>query len=31
MKFYASSNVLYVYMMSLIFDLIGRLHPKDQE
>ena len=25
------SNVHYVDMTSLIFDVIGRLHPKDQE
>ena len=31
MKFYSSSNVHYVYMKSLIFDVIGRLYPKDQE
>ena len=30
MKFYASGNVPYVYMTSLIFDVIGRLYPKDQ-
>ena len=29
MKFKASGNVHYVYMTSLIFDVIGRLHPKD--
>ena len=26
-----SSNVHFVYMTSLIFDVIGRLYPKDQE
>ena len=31
MKFKASSNVHYIYMTSLIFDVIGRLYPKDQE
>ena len=30
-KFKASGNVHYVYMTSLIFYLIGRLYPKDQE
>ena len=30
MKFYASGNVHYVYMTSLLFDVIGRLYPKDQ-
>ena len=31
MKFYVSDNVHYVYMTSLIFDVIGRFYPKDQE
>ena len=31
MKLYASGNVHYVYMTSLIFYVIGRLYPKDQE
>ena len=31
MKFYVSGNVHYVDMTSLIFAVIGRLHPKDQE
>ena len=31
MKFKASGNVHYIYMTSLIFDVIGRLYHKDQE
>ena len=31
MKFLASGNVHLAYMTSLIFDVIGRLYPKDQE
>ena len=31
MKFYASGTVHNVYMTSLIFDVIDRLYPKDQE
>ena len=30
MKFKASVDVHYVYMTSLIFDVIGRLYPKYQ-
>ena len=30
-KFKAPGNVHYVYMTSLIFDVIGRLYPKDEE
>ena len=30
-SFTASGSVHYVYMTSLIFDVIGRLYPKDQE
>ena len=31
MKLYASGNVHHAYMKSLIFDVIGRLYPKDEE
>ena len=31
MKFETSDNVNYVYMTSLLFDVIGRLYCKDQE
>ena len=31
MKFKASANVYYVYMTSLIIDVIGLLYPEDQE
>ena len=31
MKLYAYGNVHYIYTTSLIFDVIGRLYPKDQE
>ena len=31
MKFKASGNVHYVYMTALIFDVIGRLYPKDHK
>ena len=30
-KLKASGNVQYVYITSLIFDVIGRLYPKNQE
>ena len=30
MKFQAQGNVHYVYMTSLLYDVIGRLYPKDQ-
>ena len=31
MKFKASDNVHYVYMTPLLFDVIGRIYPKDRE
>ena len=31
MKFKVSGNVHFVYVISLLFDVIGRLYPKEQE